>query len=44
MKNLTKKERFDRVLAELKALEGLDIIETSSEYHLNKLQRYIDNK
>ena len=26
MKNLTKKERFDRVLAELKVIEGLDII------------------
>ena len=26
MKNLTKKERFEKVLAELKALEGLDVI------------------
>lgn len=34
MKNLTKKERFDRVLTELKALEGLDII--ASYYYDHK--------
>lgn len=34
MKNLTKKERFDKVLAELKAIEGLDII--ASYYYDHK--------
>lgn len=34
MKNLTKKERFDRVLTELKTLEGLDII--ASYYYDHK--------
>ena len=34
MKNLTKKERFERVLAELKGVKGLDVI--SSYYYDHK--------
>ena len=40
MKNLTKKERFDRVLAELKALEGLDII---ASYYYDHRELYTKN-
>jgi len=40
MKNLTKKERFDRVLAELKAIEGLDII---ASYYYDHRQLYARN-
>lgn len=39
MKNLTKKERFDRVLAELKAIEGLDIIASYYYDHKNLYTR-----
>lgn len=39
MKNLTKKERFDRVLAELKAVEGLDIIASYYYDHKNLYTR-----
>lgn len=41
MKNLTKKERFDRVLAELKALEGLDII---ASYYYDHKELYANQK
>lgn len=34
MKNLTKKERFENVLAELKGVKGLDVI--SSYYYDHK--------
>lgn len=40
MKNLTKKERFDKVLAELKAIEGLDII---ASYYYDHRQLYARN-
>lgn len=40
MKNLTKKERFDRVLAELKAIEGLDII---ASYYYDHRELYTRN-
>ena len=40
MKNLTKKERFDRVLTELKALEGLDIIVS---YYYDHRELYTKN-
>lgn len=40
MKNLTKKERFDRVLAELKAIEGLDII---ASYYYDHRELYARN-
>lgn len=40
MKNLTKKERFDKVLAELKAIEGLDII---ASYYYDHRQLYAKN-
>ena len=40
MKNLTKKERFDRVLSELKALEGLDII---ASYYYDHRELYTKN-
>ena len=40
MKNLTKKERFDRVLAELKVIEGLDII---ASYYYDHRQLYTKN-
>ena len=40
MKNLTKKERFDKVLAELKAIEGLDII---ASYYYDHRQLYTRN-
>lgn len=39
MKNLTKKERFDKVLAELKAIEGLDIIASYYYDHKNLYTR-----
>lgn len=41
MKNLTKKERFDRVLAELKAIEGLDII---ASYYYDHKELYANQK
>lgn len=41
MKNLTKKERFDRVLAELKAIEGLDII---ASYYYDHKDLYANQK
>lgn len=40
MKNLTKKERFDKVLAELKAIEGLDII---ASYYYDHRELYTRN-
>ena len=40
MKNLTKKERFDKVLAELKAIEGLDII---ASYYYDHKELYTRN-
>ena len=40
MKNLTKKERFDRVLVELKAIEGLDII---ASYYYDHRELYTKN-
>lgn len=40
MKNLTKKERFDRVIAELKVIEGLDII---ASYYYDHRQLYTRN-
>lgn len=39
MRNLTKKERFDKVLAELKAIEGLDIIASYYYDHKNLYAR-----
>lgn len=39
MKNLTKKERFDKVLAELKVIEGLDIIASYYYDHKNLYTR-----
>ena len=41
MKNLTKKERFDKVLAELKAIEGLDII---ASYYYDHKELYANQK
>lgn len=41
MKNLTKKERFDRVLAELKVIEGLDII---ASYYYDHKELYANQK
>ena len=41
MKNLTKKERFEKVLAELKALEGLDII---AHYYYDHKNLYANQK
>ena len=41
MKNLTKKERFDKVLAELKVLEGLDVI---ASYYYDHKNLYANQK
>ena len=41
MKNLTKKERFEKVLAELKALEGLDVI---AHYYYDHTNLYANQK
>ena len=41
MKNLTKKERFDKVLGELKVLEGLDII---ASYYYDHKNLYANQK
>ena len=41
MKNLTKKERFDKVLEELKVLEGLDII---ASYYYDHTNLYANQK
>ena len=41
MKNLTKKERFEKVLVELKALEGLDVI---AHYYYDHTNLYTNQK